>query len=218
MKKAAIYVLLDRSGSMCSIEKDTVAGLNKFIQEQKKEPGKASLRIVMFDSHDGLCLEVLRNEKDIRDTKKIRQEEFEPRGMTPLLDAMAKTMKDARAEQKKNDRKVIFVVVTDGQENDSRKTTYEDVAKRIQKRKKDDWEFLFLSSDLEAVQQATKDMGIDRRMAAAYAPQRTMKTYDAISQNVGRIRRGKNAAWKDEERVAMAGPAVPDPDLPPAGP
>ena len=215
MKKATIYVLLDRSGSMCSIEKDTVVGLNKFIQEQKKEPGKASLRIVTFDSHDGLCLEVLRNEKDIRDTKKIRQEEFEPRGMTPLLDAMAKTMKEARAAQKKNDRKVIFVVVTDGKENASRKTTY---AKRIQKRKKDDWEFLFLSSDLEAVQQATKDMGIDRRMAAAYAPQRTRETYEAMSQNVGRIRQGRYEGWKDEERVAMARPDVPDPDLPPAGP
>ena len=44
-----LALILDRSGSMASIEEATVAGVNKFIEEQKRVPGTATLKLVQFD-------------------------------------------------------------------------------------------------------------------------------------------------------------------------
>lgn len=44
-----LALVLDRSGSMASIEEATVAGVNKFIEEQKQVPGTATLKLVQFD-------------------------------------------------------------------------------------------------------------------------------------------------------------------------
>ena len=44
-----LALVLDRSGSMASIEEATVAGVNRFIEEQKQVPGTATLKLVQFD-------------------------------------------------------------------------------------------------------------------------------------------------------------------------
>jgi hypothetical protein len=47
-----IAVILDRTGSMESIRDDTIGGFNAFLNEQKQQPGKASLTLVQFDDQD----------------------------------------------------------------------------------------------------------------------------------------------------------------------
>ena len=47
-----LALILDRSGSMASIEEATIAGVNKFIEEQKQVPGTATLKLVQFDDVD----------------------------------------------------------------------------------------------------------------------------------------------------------------------
>ena len=45
-----ISVILDRTGSMESIRDDTIGGFNTFLQEQKVQPGSATLTLVQFDT------------------------------------------------------------------------------------------------------------------------------------------------------------------------
>jgi len=45
-----IAVILDRTGSMAVIRDDTIGGFNTFLQQQKAEPGSATLTLVQFDS------------------------------------------------------------------------------------------------------------------------------------------------------------------------
>ena len=54
MKKnySHISILLDRTGSMDSIRDDIIGGFNAFLEEQKKEPGAATLTLVQFDSQN----------------------------------------------------------------------------------------------------------------------------------------------------------------------
>lgn len=45
-----IVFILDRSGSMAGLEKDTIGGFNSLIEKQKKEEGKAYVSTVLFSS------------------------------------------------------------------------------------------------------------------------------------------------------------------------
>jgi hypothetical protein len=47
-----ILVILDRTGSIESIRDDMIGGFNAFLDEQKKQPGTATLTLVQFDSQD----------------------------------------------------------------------------------------------------------------------------------------------------------------------
>lgn len=45
-----IVFILDRSGSMAGLEKDTIGGFNAMIEKQRKEPGEAYISTVLFDN------------------------------------------------------------------------------------------------------------------------------------------------------------------------
>jgi len=49
LQETEIVVVLDRSGSMRSIDKATVEGFNKFLDEQKNSEGEAFVTLVQFD-------------------------------------------------------------------------------------------------------------------------------------------------------------------------
>lgn len=64
MKKnlTEIVFILDRSGSMAGLEKDTIGGFNAMIEKQRKEAGEAVISTVLFDNyseviHDRLTLD-----------------------------------------------------------------------------------------------------------------------------------------------------------------
>ena len=48
MKKGLteLVLILDRSGSMCGLESDTIGGFNAFIEKQKKESVKEALELL----------------------------------------------------------------------------------------------------------------------------------------------------------------------------
>jgi hypothetical protein len=57
-----IAIVLDRSGSMASMEKEAIGGFNGFLESQQKLPGDARLTLVLFDheyivAHDGQPIE-----------------------------------------------------------------------------------------------------------------------------------------------------------------
>ena len=52
MKKnlTEVVFILDRSGSMAGLERDTIGGFNAMIEKQKKEEGEALISTVLFDN------------------------------------------------------------------------------------------------------------------------------------------------------------------------
>lgn len=50
MKKncTEVVFVLDRSGSMCGLEKDTIGGFNSLINKQKKQDGEVLVSTVLF--------------------------------------------------------------------------------------------------------------------------------------------------------------------------
>ncbi|MFS8910172.1 VWA domain-containing protein, partial [Synechococcus sp. H60.3] len=166
-----IAVILDRTGSMEAIRDDTIGGFNAFLQQQKAEPGFATLTLVQFDSQDPY--EVIHHFKPIAEVPELTRETYVPRASTPLLDAIGRGINDLESSLSKlgeADRpaRVLMVVVTDGQENASREFRKEQIEKMIkEKTEKDGWQFVFLSADLAAIHDAHA-VGVDPSASLLY--------------------------------------------------
>ena len=171
MKKGLteIVFILDRSGSMGGLERDTIGGYNSMLERQKKEEGEAVLSTVLFDDK----IEVLHDRKNLYDVKPITNSDYYVRGCTALLDAVGRTIhhignvhKNMPADQRPE--KTLFIITTDGMENASKEYTYSKVKKLVEeKKKKYHWEFVFLGANIDAVEVAGR-FGVAKNRAVRY--------------------------------------------------
>ncbi|MDF0728536.1 VWA domain-containing protein [Cytobacillus sp. S13-E01] len=161
MNVTEIIFLLDRSGSMCGLESDTIGGFNAFIKNQAKLEGETTVTTVLFDDE----YEILWNGVNAN-TVRLSEQEYFVRGCTALLDAVGKTILDVgyRLSKTNEDQRpgnVIFVITTDGLENASREFTYEKIKALIKhQQEKYSWEFIFLGANIDSAKEAD-NMGID---------------------------------------------------------
>ena len=203
-----IVFILDRSGSMCGLEADTIGGFNALIKKQKAEEGEAYVSTILFDDKQ----QVLHNRVNLKNVKPMTRDEYFVRGCTALLDAVGgaihyigNTHKYAREEDRPE--KTLFIITTDGLENASRKYTYEKVKQMVQKQKeKYGWEFLFLGANIDAIGVAGR-FGIDADRAVNYEcdSKGTEVNYKALNKAVSQVRESARrrdvklqADWKAE--------------------
>ena len=116
-----LVFILDRSGSMAGLEKDTIGGFNSLIERQKKEEGECFVSTVLFDNES----EVIHDRVKLSEIKPLTEEEYYVRGCTALIDAIGGAIhhisnihKYARPEDVP--AHTMFVITTDGMENASR--------------------------------------------------------------------------------------------------
>ena len=203
MKKnlTELVFILDRSGSMGGLEKDTIGGFNSMIEKQKAEAGEALISTVLFDNET----EVIHDRLSLKDIPRMTEKEYYVRGCTALLDAVGGAIhhignvhKYAREEDRPE--KTLFVITTDGMENASRRYSYDKVKAMIQRQKeKYGWEFLFLGANIDAAREAAR-FGIDADRAANYHADTvgTAVIYEAMNQAVCNIRacRPMSSDWR----------------------
>ena len=203
MKKnlTELVFILDRSGSMAGLEKDTIGGFNAMIEKQKREQGEALVSTVLFDNDS----EVIHDRVALEAVPKLTEKEYYVRGCTALLDAVGGAIhhignvhKYAREEDRPE--KTMFVITTDGMENASRRYSYEKVREMITRQKETfGWEFLFLGANIDAAKEAAR-FGIDADRAANYHADAmgTGVIYEAVCETVRDFRasRPMAAGWK----------------------
>ena len=166
-----ISIVLDRSGSMESVKADTIGGFNAFLQEQKTAPGEATLTLAQFDNE----YDLLENFAPIEIVKPLTDTTYVPRGSTALLDAIGRTIVDigARLASLPEDARpshVLFVILTDGEENASHEFTRPKIFEMIShQRDAYAWEFVFIGANQDAIS-AGASMGISAGNSIAYAP------------------------------------------------
>lgn len=149
---AHIHVLLDRSGSMMHLKSDVIGGFNTFIDSQKKVAGKCTVTLSQFDTiepyAETYCGTELANVKALDDVS------FQPRGGTPLYDAATTAIASCRSFLsgcKDKPGKLVFVIITDGEENASTGSTKDKVKKHIEELTGEGWQFVYLGIGIDAM-------------------------------------------------------------------
>ncbi|MFW6242761.1 MAG: vWA domain-containing protein [bacterium] len=172
MKKglSEVVCIVDASGSMYMIRDDAIGGFNSFLEEQKKDPGETRLTYIQFNDRYNVIIE----NEDIQNVKPIDEKTYNPSSTTALLDAVGKTIEDvgnrlSNTPEDKRPENVIISILTDGQENASKKFTLEQVNKMINHQKeKYNWNFIFLAANQDAFSEGTK-LGINQNDIFQYA-------------------------------------------------
>jgi len=143
---ADIWFLLDRSGSMASIAEYVVSGFDGFFAGQRAEAGDATVTVVQFDDMDRH--DVIVDAKPITKVPSIG-DRFEPRGMTPLYDAIALLL-DRAERHGGDDADQLVVILTDGHENASGEWTHQRLFRRIAELRDRGWTFVFLGANQDS--------------------------------------------------------------------
>ena len=148
-----IAYVLDRSGSMQSMQEPAVAAFNDFIKTQLDVPGDANLTLIQFDD----AYEVPISTRPIQDVPQLTAATYTPRGSTALLDAIGRTIKETDSRitglpDAEKPGKVILAIFTDGEENASREYTAQHIGDLIRLfRDEKGWEFIFLAANQDAI-------------------------------------------------------------------
>lgn len=156
---------------MGGLETDTIGGYNTMLKKQQTVNGECHITTVLFDNN----YELLHDRIDIKAVSPISEKEYQVGGSTALLDAIGRTIhkignvqehtaNDYRAEN------VMFVIITDGEENSSREYSADKIKAQIESyKKKYGWEFIFLGANIDAVETAGR-FGISADRAQNYHP------------------------------------------------
>ena len=196
MKKnlTEMVFILDKSGSMHGLEKDTIGGFNSMIDKQRRVDGTCLVSCVPFDNTS----EVIYDREDIGSIKPMTEDDYVPGGCTALIDALGGAIKHIGNIHKyirdeDVPEKTIFVIITDGMENASHKYSSDKVRKMMKKKEKEsEWEFLYLAANIDAVKTGA-DIGFRRERSVNYKASSagTSHLYDAVGCALESLRSSK---------------------------
>lgn len=197
-----INVILDKSGSMFKIAEDTVGMFNNFLEEQKKGLDYAELSLIQFDSF----YEKIYIGKPIKKCPPlILGETYKTGSMTALYDAIGKTIDETNKyinslSRRKIPKKVLFVIITDGEENNS-KEFKKDIIKRMIDNQKEiyNWDFIFLGVDIDAYNEGSKFgmsnnkcMNFDKSAQGFSGVGDTISSYTTMYRATGNVKMNVN--------------------------
>lgn len=141
-----IILVLDASGSMERVQNDIRGSVNTFIDQQKSAPEDGTrLSLIMFNDDAKTRI----SKVPIQEVKEITPLDYRCYGSTALYDAIGLAIHN-HSECKE----ALVVIVTDGEENTSR-TSYDDICGKIDEHKRRGWSFIYLAAGLEVSRAGT---------------------------------------------------------------
>jgi len=163
--KVKVYnlIILDESGSMSGVVRQTIDGCNETLQTIKLAQEQNSTQehyasIYVFQTERSLYL--LKNEP-LTANYVITDKQYQPGGCTPLYDAIGKTVTELH-EKIKNEKNstALVTIITDGMENASVEFSNSMIFKLIEDCKEEGWVFTFIGANIDAKQTA-QSLNID---------------------------------------------------------
>jgi len=170
-KKVFNLIILDASGSMCSIEKATVSGLNETIQSikhaQTEHPEQEHFVTLMSFNSNGQVYHLDR--KPANDIELFDGKDYDPNSCTPLYDAIGSGIALLRRFVEDDDQALV-TIITDGLENASHEYDYKAVTALMDKMKSRGWMIIYIGANQDAIKTA-HDLHIDNGLEYDATPE-----------------------------------------------
>jgi hypothetical protein len=198
----AIMLLIDRSGSMHTIQTDAEGGVNTFIANQAKADGRRTVRIAQFN-HDYTLVHA---STDAVDVPKFQ---LWPSGNTALLDAMGRAITEfgeelAALPEDERPGTVILAVMTDGMENWSQEYSWDAIKTMVNHQEENyGWQVIYLGANQDAIETGRR-IGVrhDRSMSYTSSGIGTRSVLNSMDTYVASAAAGAPAAFTEAQRGA----------------
>lgn len=203
VKRVHNLIIIDESGSMHSIYRPALTGLNETLQTireaQKEHPDqKHFVSLIAFDS--GHYNQIYNNVPADK-TIDITELQYRPCGCTPLYDAMGRSINDLRRHVAKGDI-VLVTIITDGYENASQEYSGKAIKALVESMKAEGWVFTYIGAN-QNVEAVAASMSIDNGLSfdaddastgEMFARERASRKrfFGRISENTSSSNLGKN--------------------------
>ena len=152
-KKTQVYnlIILDKSGSMESIRKAAIDGYNETLGSIKSAQLKyldTQEHYISLAAFCGCGVDIIYDCIPVKDAEKLTKAKYNPCCMTPLYDAIGKSIKTLEKKTADiEDVAVLVTIITDGMENASQEWTGPAIKKLIDERKEEGWMFSYIGAD-----------------------------------------------------------------------
>ena len=162
-------IILDESGSMATIAKQAVSGLNETFQtiRNAQKEHQEQQHFISFVTFNSARIRNVMNRQKVESDKKLKWTDYNPNDCTPLFDAMGRSLNELKHHVGDEDV-VLVTIITDGYENASREYSGRDIKNLVAELKAKGWVFAYIGTnqDVDAV---ADDMGIRSRMSYEYS-------------------------------------------------
>ena len=159
MEKVKVFnlIILDESGSMESIKKPAVDGLNETVQtirsaqEKHQNEQEHFITLVVFNSNG---IRTIFDNSPVSNVKEIKYADYLPNACTPLYDAMGLSLTKLKYQLSDAAKsQVLVTIITDGYENSSKEYDGRMIKKLVKELKSQDWFFVYIGAnqDVDAV-------------------------------------------------------------------
>lgn len=199
-------IILDESGSMDCVWAQNISNCNETLQTifsaQKEFYATQDHFISIYTFQDAGPLKsryLLRN-RPIAEARMLTAKDYRPNGCTPLYDAVGETLTDLEAVAETHDDAVASVtIITDGEENSSRRYSGSDVAKIISRLKEKGWNFNIIGANID-VESLAKDLHIDNTLKW----EQTQEGTSSMGKKLNESQRSYYRAMAEEEQMPMS--------------
>lgn len=180
-----ITLLVDRSGSMISIQPDAQGGINEFIAQHKAAPGQCTFALYEFDTEFNAAY-------GPGNISMVEGYTLVPRGGTALYDSQMRAINETgnyleSLPEDQRPEKVIFLTVTDGGENMSHEFVGPKGAAAVKQKVQHqehtyNWEFIYIGANQDAFAVGSS-LGITRTTAYASTGQSVAAMYGNVTSS-----------------------------------
>jgi uncharacterized protein YegL len=196
-----IVFILDSSGSMDALGKEPVQGVRNFIEDLRKQKSEENINFYLTLTTFNNTTKIIYDNIDIDSVEEFGDDKYLPDGMTALYDAIGKTIHNYISKKESGDRKVICVILTDGEENSSFKYTRDQIKELTQSCEKKGWSFKYLGANQDSFNVANS-IGINNSADYDYTDLGCRNIMRTVSETVRQL----SSEYSDRGRLKI--PAI----------
>ncbi|MBP5561860.1 MAG: VWA domain-containing protein [Muribaculaceae bacterium] len=193
-------IILDKSGSMSSIARQAVDGVNETLGSIRvsREKHPEQEQFVTLVAFCGCELKRIIDRQPIEQVKNLNYGDYRPCCMTPLYDAVGSTITTLHELIADDPHNVASVtIITDGYENASREFRRQDIKALIERYTKEGWLFAYIGADHD-VHSVAVSLSINNALEFEKSEEGTQRMFNRFNNS--------RSNWSDAMYNCMAAP------------